>query len=129
MSKLPPLTIDPVAHARLKTRPGASWRMREVTRLREEMVDPAKAYIDANGIRRWVSNDAIIPPFVYKDAAAVMPEADQAAYKAETAAFLTEYREQQRNREPSAEELFEMRAAFGPGERVVNVITGRVTQL
>ena len=29
----------------------------------------------------------------------------------------------------SDEELFEMRAAFGPGERDVNVLTGRVTQL
>jgi len=30
---------------------------------------------------------------------------------------------------PDAEELFEMRAAFGPGATVVNVITGRKTEL
>ena len=31
--------------------------------------------------------------------------------------------------EAKAEELFEMRAAFGEGEKVVNVITGEVTYL
>jgi len=30
---------------------------------------------------------------------------------------------------PSEEEMFEMRSAFGAGERVVNVLTGTVTQL
>jgi cytochrome c553 len=41
------------------------------------------------------------------------------------------YIESQKNRsaEQRAEELFEMRAAFGAGEKVVNVITGEVTYL
>lgn len=34
-----------------------------------------------------------------------------------------------RTEEQKAEELFEMRAAFGKGEKVVNVITGEVTYL
>jgi len=38
-----------------------------------------------------------------------------------------EYKRNQRP--PSAEEMFEMRAAFGEGVTVVNIITGRKTQL
>ena len=43
-----------------------------------------------------------------------------------TTAFLKEYRTAQLNRtaEEIAEQQFEARAAFGPGETVVNIITG-----
>lgn len=40
--------------------------------------------------------------------------------------FLAEYREARKNHTPSEEELFEMRAAFGEGSTVVDVITGQV---
>lgn len=39
---------------------------------------------------------------------------------------LAEYREARKNHTPSAEEMFEMRAAFGPGAEVVDIITGQV---
>ena len=42
---------------------------------------------------------------------------------------LTEYAEHMKNYVPSDEELFEMRAAFGEGETVVNVITGQRIKL
>ena len=42
---------------------------------------------------------------------------------------LSEYRERMKNYVPSEEEIAEMRSAFGPGEKVVNVITGKVYQL
>lgn len=38
---------------------------------------------------------------------------------------LAQYIEQQKNREYTEEELFEMRAAYGKGATVVNVITGK----
>lgn len=44
------------------------------------------------------------------------------ARKADTAKFLAQYRANYRG--PSEEEKLEARAAFGPGARVVNVITG-----
>jgi len=44
------------------------------------------------------------------------------ARRVETAQFLANYRANYRG--PSEEERFEARAAFGPGARVVNVITG-----
>lgn len=47
--------------------------------------------------------------------------------EAETAAFLDAYRKNPPK--VTAEERAEMRAAFGPGAEVVNVITGKVTKL
>lgn len=53
--------------------------------------------------------------------------ATEAARAAENAEFLEEYR---RNRKPhSAEEIAEMRAAFGPGTKVVDIITSETTTL
>ena len=51
------------------------------------------------------------------------------ARKAQNDAFFAEYREARKNRTPEqiAEEAFELRAAFGPGETVVDVITGERT--
>lgn len=54
-------------------------------------------------------------------------EATRAAREAEVEAELAEYRANYRD--PSAEELAEMRAAFGPGATVVDVITGKKIKL
>ena len=47
----------------------------------------------------------------------------------EDANFLARYKEQQKNRVYSEEELNEMRSAFGKGATVVDVITGKEIQL
>jgi hypothetical protein len=104
------------------TRP---WERRDADRLRAQVADDSHSYTGEDGVRRWRSNDAIIPPHVLRDACLVCPEAHTAAYEAETAAFLAEYRRNRSNRRLSAEERFEMRAAFGPGVEVVDVITGQ----
>ncbi len=54
-------------------------------------------------------------------------DATSAAQAGEAAMFLAAYRNEAP--EPDAEQLREMRAAFGPGEIVVNVATGREYQL
>ena len=87
------------------------------------------AYTDDGRIWRWASNNAVVP----LDAAAdygipVDVAAQTAARDAETAAFVASYRAARRNRRPSAEERFELRAAFGPGRTVVNVLTGERTR-
>ena len=56
-------------------------------------------------------------------------EATVEAREIETAESLKKYRESQKNHKPSAEELYEMRAAFGTGTTVVDVITGRRIRL
>lgn len=44
--------------------------------------------------------------------------------------FLTEYRAAQSRRTPEeiAEEQAEIRAAFGPGQKIVNIVTGKITR-
>ena len=57
-------------------------------------------------------------------------EATNEAHEAHSNRAMERYAETQANRTPEEinEEMLEMRAAFGPGEKVVNVITGVVTR-
>lgn len=93
-----------------------------------------KFYVDGNVIR-WNSNDRIPPQDCLDEmlAQGLITELQVAwsktIRKAEDEAFLNEYRERMANYEPSAEEMFEMRAAFGEGEEVVNIFTGKRIQL
>lgn len=77
----------------------------------------------------WVSNPrSFIPVEVCGEYGIPCDLSVQAAAReAEIDAFVAEYRRQ--DAEPDAEQLCEMRAAFGPGATVVNVITGRKTKL
>ena len=56
-------------------------------------------------------------------------DATEIARDEQNAAFFADYKVARANRTPEqiAEEQFEMRAAFGPGVEVVNVITGERT--
>jgi hypothetical protein len=86
-----------------------------------------------NGAYRWKSNEHVVPAeivtfwaivgYITTDDAA----ASNAIGKAETAAFLAAYRKNPPKYTP--EQLAEMRAAFGPGAKVVNVITGQEIEL
>jgi hypothetical protein len=89
-------------------------------------------YLDGN-VARWASNNAVPPA----DCLAAMAKqnlltaeqhaASVAKRDEETAAFIAEYR--RTARAPSAEQRADMRAAFGAGATVVNVITGRKIRL
>lgn len=118
-----PLTDDPsAAPAR------APWQEREREGLRAKMADPAHSY-EKDGVLRWKSNHATVPPHVYRDAGLVCPATQQRVYDAEMTKFLRDYREADRkaprNPEAEAEMRAEMRAEFGAGRTVVNIITGR----
>jgi hypothetical protein len=86
-----------------------------------------------NGAYRWKSNGHIphrdmhllwvALGYITADDA----EASLKVGKAESDAFLKAYRKNPPK--PTAEDLFEMRAAFGEGAEVVNIITGKVTKL
>lgn len=52
-------------------------------------------------------------------------DATETLRKEQTEKFLTEYIEARKNHIPSAEERYELLAAFGPCETVVDVITGQ----
>lgn len=101
-----------------------AWRVAEVKRLRNAMASDERAR-EAEGVRRWRSNGAVIPTHVYKDAFVVCPPTQEAAYDREVSESIAAYRRRMENHVPDAEEMFEMRAAFGPGQTVVNVLTGQ----
>lgn len=87
--------------------------------------------VDAAGVVRWDSNGSVPPLDILEDWAELgLPfdlEASKAADAVEWEEFATRYRANQQA--PSDEEMFEMRAAFGPGAVVVDCISGRKTQL
>jgi hypothetical protein len=90
-------------------------------------------YMDGYVVR-WSSNDSVPPADLLEDwyrADCIDMATLRMSVKArdaEVAAFCAEYRRRQ-PAQPSAEELFEMRAAFGEGAEVVNVISGRRVRL
>lgn len=92
----------------------------------------ARLQVSASGVARWASNGQV--PFDdmldLMEGLEVLPAGvDRALCAAARAADLSwtlaTYRAV--DPEPSAEERFELAAAFGPGVEVVNVITGRRT--
>lgn len=78
----------------------------------------------------WVSNDAPCPLDACKaEGIPCDPVAQKAAIEDHSTKFLTEYREFRKANSHSPEEIAEMRAAFGPGKKVVDCITGEEIQL
>lgn len=84
-------------------------------------------------VLRWASNgrcphdDMLAAWLVLEVITMDQAEATSTARRTEDARFLEEYRSA--DPAPDGEQLAEMRAAFGPGATVVNVITGRTTSL
>ena len=88
------------------------------------------AYTDDGKVWRWQSNNAVCPLDSCQDHGIPCDEqVQEEARDKEVSEFLKDYRERQKNHVHSPEELFEMRAAFGPGTTVVNVFTGKKIQL
>lgn len=90
--------------------------------------------VDDNGVATWKKSGNIVPDdFLEKldwaGVATINYERTKAEGKRRDEEFFKQYREQQKNRKYSEEELFEMRAAFGTGVTVVDVISGQTIQL
>jgi hypothetical protein len=86
--------------------------------------------MDDDGTVRWDSNGRVIPKDCIKDAMCMyLPEfsalATDANRESETAKMVADYAAWREKTPYSAEEMFEMRAAFGEGAEVVNVLTGK----
>ena len=106
---------------------GAYWKAsaeKELEAIRNDL-EAGKITIDENGVARncigrVLMNDMLEKLTYVTDKANT--EATQAAREAEVEKSLAEYR---RNAKPATgEELAEMRAAFGEGQTVVNILTG-----
>ena len=101
-----------------------TWEVREAEALRAKFT--TETY-EVAGVLCWRANDAVISPSTFKDAYVVCSDVQAQGYSAYLDKFLSEYRKA--NTGPvSAEQRAEMRAAFGPGQTVVNIITGRRTR-
>lgn len=114
---------------------GEYWKAsaeKEIRKMEERQIS-GEIFFGADGVVRWTSNNRVMPKdcreilshTAYRDL--FSEEASRAAEDAETAAFLESYRKNYTG--PSEEEKAEMRAAFGTGSTVVDVITGKRIRL
>lgn len=111
---------------------GAFWQRQaetELERVRADL-DSGRITVDEAGVARNCIGRALMDDLLEK-LLLVTDKADsaatQAAREAEVKADLESYRAARRA--PSAEEMAEMRAAFGEGATVVDVLTGEKIQL
>ena len=81
---------------------------------------------NADGGIAWESNGNVLDWRILADYGVIATEANVAAYDTHLKAVLNDYRQSQLNLsdEVKAEQAAERRAAFGPGETIVNIITG-----
>jgi hypothetical protein len=77
----------------------------------------------------WESYECGKPYFNGRNLAEVDKRVAQLISKMETKKVLDQYREQMKDYNPSAEQMHEMRSAFGSGSTVVNVFTGKKIKL
>ena len=111
---------------------GAYWKAsaeKELAQVKADL-ESGKITIDEQGVARncigrVLMNDMLEKLAMVTDKVSV--ENTQAAREAENHKTIEAYRKA--DRKPSSEELWEMRAAFGRGTTVVDVITGRKTRL
>lgn len=110
---------------------GAYWKNsaeKELEKIRKDLAE-GKITIDENGVARNCIGRVLMSDMLEKltyVTDAVDEEATKAAREEEVTRSLADYR---RNAKPaSEEELSEMRAAFGEGQTIVNILTGeRIT--
>ena len=111
---------------------GAFWKAsaeKELEQIREDF-ETGKITVDENGVARNRIGRILMSDLLEKltyITDKVDVEATKAAREAETDAFLESYRKA--NHRHSEEELSEMRAAFGTGTTVVDIITGERIRL
>lgn len=87
-------------------------------------------YYDDIGAARWVTNDAVIALDIVRDyhipVSQNVQEYAYANYVKSTLDSIRAYREQNPPSEEEMAELrYELRAAFGPDEEVVDLVTGK----
>lgn len=105
--------------------------IRNFSYTRHRTVFESEAYTEDGGKTwRWVSNDRPCPVDACKEYGIPCdPVAQAAAVSKAAQESIAAYRKAMEGYVPGPEEMYEMRAAFGPGVKVVNVLTGQTTQL
>lgn len=84
--------------------------------------------VDAAGVARWAASGNVVPEDLIEQVAAqvaaVDVEASRAARDEDTRRAVAAYREMRNRHGYSTQERAAIRAAFGPGADVVDVLTG-----
>ena len=111
---------------------GAFWQKHAHEEAERLMSQRDNIEVEEDGAAKWTSSGNYLPADVvekltFAGADFFSAEATAAKREAQTAAFLDSYRRNYKG--PSEEEKAEMRAAFGEGATVVNVVTGKKTRL
>lgn len=113
---------------------GTYWQaeaQKELERVAADL-NAGKITIDENGVAYNCIGRVLMSDMAEKVALvtnAIDLEATATARQAETAKHLNAYRESRAKHGYSQEELHEMRAAFGTGSTVVDIITGKKIKL
>ena len=115
---------------------GEYWRqnaLKDIEKIKQDYL--SGKLVVKYGVARWKSNNSVIP----EDCLEMLVESGVAknldvertkrVRERETKKFLCEYKKKRENYVPSAEERYEMEAAFGKGTEVVDIITGKKIRL
>lgn len=107
---------------------GAYWQKSAREEAARLLAKRNEIEVEADGAAKWTSNGRYLPSdvvekLVFAGADFFSEEATTAKREAQSAAFLDSYR---KNHKTSAEEQMEIRAAFGKGTKVMNIITGEI---
>lgn len=108
---------------------GEYWQKHAKQEVERLMGQSDNVKVEADGAIRWISSGNYVP----EDCCEKLEyggfkfsrEATKAKREAQNAESIAEYRRKMANYKPSAEEMSEMRNAFGAGTTVVNVFTGQ----
>lgn len=114
----------PIDGARVsRVRELSPYEVEERERLREKIEHDT--FTDEAGCLRWTTGNAV-PSWSFDEAGLEMTSTQKAAYEASTRRSIEAYQERELERSPEEveEQRAEARAAFGPGETVVNILTG-----
>lgn len=116
---------------------GAFWKEhaeKEIRKMEEEVMS-GELFFRADGVALWKTSGNVIPDNVveilkhsaYREL--FDEEATTRAKEEQDAEAIASYKRRMQNHKYSQEEMAEMRAAFGEGTEVVDIITGRTVRL
>ena len=111
---------------------GEFWKKDALKRVKEVCNDynEGKITVDENGVARncigRIIMDDMAEVLEYADCCEWFSrEATRVARSEDNAKTIEAYKQNRKNKEYSEEEIFEMRAAFGAGTKVVDILTGK----
>ncbi len=104
---------------------GAFWQRNAQQEVERLMAKTSDIEVEEDGAAKWKTNGSYLPKEVIEKLAYggfdFSPEATTAKREEQTTVFLRDYR---RNHRTTEEEKNEMRAVFGAGQTVIDIITG-----